>query len=164
MAPLMNDITNRHEKHFKAVDQKIDDIPNQLARMLQVNKVHFAKKLMEQKFATAVDLSEQLIHPTYNHRLAAGALHQEGLLEIVNYVNEMAEKSIMFCFINEPSDLFLVETSYINHPEENILVFILHAPLVSPHNLMPLIKFIPMLVHFNFSCNVSVTRMSASIT
>ena len=119
---------------------------------------------MEQKFATAVDLSEQLIHPAYNHRLATGALHQEGLLEIVNYVNEMAEKSKMFSFINEPLDLFLVETSYINHPEENILVLILHAPLVSPHNLMPLIKFIPMLVHFNFSCNVSVTRMSASIT
>jgi hypothetical protein len=76
----------------------------------------------------------------------------------------VAEKSKMFSFIDEPLDLFLVETSYIYHPEENIFVLILHVPLASPHNLMPLIKFIPMPVHFNFSCNVSVTQMLASIT
>jgi hypothetical protein len=54
------DITNLHEKHFKAVYQKIDDISYQLAMMQQVNKVHFAKitDLMEQKFAAAVAISE----------------------------------------------------------------------------------------------------------
>ncbi len=81
--------------------------------MLQVNKVHFAKitDLMEQKFSAAVAISEQLIHMAYSHWLAAGALHHEALVEIVNYVNEVDAKSKMFSFINEPSDLFLVETS-----------------------------------------------------
>jgi hypothetical protein len=52
-------ITNLYEQHFKAVDQKIDNISNQLAIMLQVNKVHFVKitDLMEQKFAAAITIS-----------------------------------------------------------------------------------------------------------
>ncbi len=54
-------------------------------------------------------------------------------------------------------NLFLVETSNIYQLEDNIFVQILHAPLVTPHNLMPLYEFIPMSVHFNFSCNISVT-------
>jgi len=33
----------------------------------------------------------------------------------------------------------------------------LHVLLVTPHNLMPLFKFIPLLVHFDFSGNISVT-------
>ncbi len=36
-------ITSQHEKHFKAVDQKLDDVSDKLAMMLHVNKVHFAK-------------------------------------------------------------------------------------------------------------------------
>ncbi len=39
---LLIDITSLHKQHFKVVDQKLDDISNQLATMLQVNKVHFA--------------------------------------------------------------------------------------------------------------------------
>jgi hypothetical protein len=38
-----------------------------------------------------------------------------------------------------------------------MFVLILHVPLVSPHYLMPLYEFIPLLIHFNFSRNVSVT-------
>ncbi len=127
--------------------------------MLQVNKVHFSKitDLMEQKFSAAVAISEQLIHTAYSHRLAARALHHEALLKIVNYFNEVATKSEMLSFVNEPSDLFLVLTSYIYWPDENIFVLILHVPLVMSHNLMPLYEFIPMPVHFNFSGNVSIT-------
>jgi hypothetical protein len=34
---------------------------------------------------------------------------------------------------------------------------VLHVPLVTPHNLMPLFEFIPLPVYFNFSSNVTVT-------
>jgi len=42
----------------------------------------------------------------------------------------------MLSFIHEPSDIFLVKTSYIYRPEENTFILVLHIPLVSPHNLM----------------------------
>jgi len=56
-------ITSLHEQHFKAVDQKLDDIANQLAIIMAVNKAHFAKltNFMEQKFGTAIKIAERLI-------------------------------------------------------------------------------------------------------
>jgi hypothetical protein len=134
------DISNFYKQHFKAVDQKLDDVSDKLSTMLCINKVHFAKmtNFMEQKFGTAVAISEWLIHTAYNNRLSPGALHHKVLLEIIKYVNEIADKSEMLSFIHEPSDIFLVETSYIYKPEDNTFVLILHVPLVSPHNLMPL--------------------------
>jgi hypothetical protein len=76
----------------------------------------------------------------------------------------VARKSELFSFTNEPSDLFLIETSNAYRPEENIFVLILNVPLVSPHNLMPLYKFIPMPFQFNFSGNISIPWILASTT
>jgi hypothetical protein len=153
------DVSNLHKQHFKAVDQKLDDVSNKLSTMLCINKVHFTKMtdFMEQIFGTAVAISERLIHTDYNNRLSPGALHHEVLLEILKYVNEIADNSEMLSFIHKPSDIFLVETSYIYKPEDNTIILILHFPLVSPHNLMLLYGFIPLPIHFNFSVNVSVT-------
>jgi len=107
------DITSLHEQHFKAVDQKLDDIANQLANIMAVNKAHFAKltDFMEQKFGTAIKIAERLIRTAYKNKLAPRALHHEALLEIVKYVNEIAANSELMSFIHQPSDLFLVETS-----------------------------------------------------
>ncbi len=118
-----------------------------------MNKVHFEKMtdFMEQKFCTAVTISECLIHTAYNNRLSPGALHHEALLKIVKYINEVAQKSKLLSFVHQLSDLFLVETSYIYRPEYKTFVLVLHVPLVASHNLMPLYKFIPLPVHFNFS-------------
>jgi hypothetical protein len=65
--------------------------------MLHINKVYFAKMtdFMEQKFSTAVAISEWLIHTAYNNCLSPGALHHEVLLEILKYVNEIAKNSEM---------------------------------------------------------------------
>jgi hypothetical protein len=80
-----------HENHFHAVDQKVDDMADKWATLLQINKVHFAKMtdFMEQKFGSAVAISERLIHTTYSNRLLPGALHHEALIEAVKYVNEI---------------------------------------------------------------------------
>ncbi len=45
------------------MDQKLDDIANQLAIIMAVNKAHFAKltNFMEQKFGTATKIAERLI-------------------------------------------------------------------------------------------------------
>jgi hypothetical protein len=106
-------ITSLHEQHFKAVDKKLDDVAEKLALVLRINKVHFAKMtdFMEQKFSTAVAISERLIRTTYSNRLSPGALQLDALVEIVRYVNEVAANSNMLSFIHKPSDLFLVETS-----------------------------------------------------
>jgi hypothetical protein len=79
------------------------------------------------------------------------------LLEIFKYINEIADNSELLSFVHQPSDLFLVENSYVYRPEDNTFILVLHVPLVATHNLMPLYELIPIPVHFNFSCNVSFT-------
>jgi hypothetical protein len=64
---------------------------------------------MEQKFGTAVAISERLIRTAHSNRLSPGALQLDAIVEIVRYVNEVAAKSN----IHKPSDLFLIETSYV---------------------------------------------------
>jgi hypothetical protein len=39
----LTDITNLHEQHFKAVDDKLHDVADKLSTMLRINKVHFEK-------------------------------------------------------------------------------------------------------------------------
>jgi len=60
------------------------------------------------------------------------------LLDIVRYVDKIAHNSEMLSFIQEPSDLFLAETSFIYKPEDNNIVLVFRVLLVSPHNLMAL--------------------------
>jgi len=114
------DITALHEKHFRAMDQKLDDVANKLATLIKINKVHFAKMtdFMEQKFSTAVTISKRLIHMAYNNRLSPGPLHHEALIEAVKYVNKIARNSNLLSFVHQPSNLFLVETSYIYKPHK----------------------------------------------
>jgi len=153
------DITTLHEQHFKAVDKKLDDVSSKLAMLLKINKVHFAKMtdFMDQKFGTAVAISESLICTAYSNRLSPGALQHDALVQIVKYVNEVATNSDLLSFIHKPSDLFLVETSFIYKPDEKTFVLVLHVPLVTPHNLMPLFELIPLPVYFNFTGNVTIT-------
>jgi hypothetical protein len=77
------DITSLHEQHFKAVDKKLDDVAEKLALVLRINKVHFTKMtdFMEQKFGTAVAISERLIRTAHSNRLSPGALQLDALLE-----------------------------------------------------------------------------------
>ena len=125
---------------------------------LKIKKVHFAKMtdFMEQKFGPAVAISDRLIRTAYNNRLSPGALQHDAIVEIVKYVNEVATNSDLLSFIHKPSDLVLVETSYIYKPDEKTFVLVLHVPLVTPHNLILLFEFIPVPVYFNFTSNVTV--------
>jgi len=153
------DVFNLHEQHLKAIDKKLDDILDKLSTLRSITKAHFDKMtdFMEQKFSTAVMISERLTHTAYNNRLSPGALHHDILLEIVRYVSKIANNFEMLSFVCDPTGLCLIETSYICQPEDNTFFLVLHILLVSPHNLMPLYEFILLVIHFNFSHNVSIT-------
>jgi hypothetical protein len=105
---------------------------------------------MKQKFSTAITILEHLIHTAYDNHLLPGALHHEALLKIVKYGNEIAQSSELLSFVHQPSELFLVETSYTYKLADKAFVLVLHVPLMAPHNLMPLYKFIPLPVQYNF--------------
>jgi hypothetical protein len=78
------DIKSLHKNHFQAVDKKLDNEADKLARLIKINKVHFVKMtdFMEQKFGTAVAISEQLIHMAYNNQLARGVFTMKPSLKL----------------------------------------------------------------------------------
>jgi len=102
------DITSLHKNHFRAVDKKLDHVADKLATLIKINKVLFAKMtdFMEQKFGTAVTISERLIHTAYSDHLSPEALHHEALTEIVKYINEITHNSNLLLFVHQPSNLF----------------------------------------------------------
>jgi len=109
---------------------------------------------MENKFASEAIICKRLVHTAYDHRLVPSALHHEVITPIINHTNSITAGSELVSFVNELPDLFLVKTSYIYKPEENVFILILHIPLVPWHNLMQLFYFIPLPVHFNFTSDV----------
>ncbi len=49
----------------------------------------------------------------------------------VKEVAELSRNSELLSFVHQPSDLFLVETSYAYRPEDNTFVLVLRVPLVA---------------------------------
>ncbi len=66
---------------------------------------------------------------SYPHSLQPQALAGGGYVRNGPIHNEVADKGEMLFFVHEPSDLFLVETSYIYKPGENTFVIVLHWSL-----------------------------------
>jgi hypothetical protein len=63
-------------------------------------------------------------------------------------------------FIHQPSDLYKLETSFIQCPEEQTVILILHVLFVEAENLLPLYEFISLPIYFNFSSMFPPFRMS----
>jgi hypothetical protein len=87
---------------------------------------------------------------------APGALLHDILDEILKHSLSVVRKRNMVSFVNYASDFFQVEVS---HLYDSLLQFtlIVHIPPVSNANLLDLYEFLPLLIHFNFSANVSIT-------
>jgi len=77
------DITSLHKQHFKAIDQKLDDISDKLSLMLCVGPFHQNDRLHGAKIWHSCHHLLEALHTAYNNRLSTGALHHEVLLEIV---------------------------------------------------------------------------------
>jgi hypothetical protein len=93
---------------------------------------------MEQKFGTAVAISERLIHMAYSNRLSPVALHHEALIEAVKYINEIARNSDMLSFVHQPSDLFLGPRTFsIVHLKTGRENFCAGAPRTTSHASQP---------------------------
>jgi len=97
-----------------------------------------------------------MIHTALNHRLAPGALYHDVLVFAVQHVTTVAAKGKCHSFIHDPPNIFSQETSFTYHREDNTFFLLLDIPLIENHNLLPIHKFIPLEVHFDFSDKISI--------
>jgi hypothetical protein len=99
--------------------------------------------------------SSEVIHSTFDQKLAPGALSVDVLEPILHHIKDTAANNKFHNFIHQASDLYKLETSFIHRPEEQTVILILHVPFVEAENLLPLYEFISLPIYFNFSSNVS---------
>ncbi len=156
---LLVDISHLHEDHLHHLEDKTDATNKLLADLLESN-VWFTAKItdaVEKKFQSVVHHHENVVKSAQHHRLAPGALPHDVLDEILNHTLAVAKKRNMVSFVNYASDLFQVEVSHLYDPKTMQFTLIVHIPLVSNANLLELYEFLPLLIHFNFSANISIT-------
>jgi hypothetical protein len=72
----------------------------------------------------------------------------------VDHIEDVANTNGFHNFIHQPGNLYKQEASFIHWQEEQTMVIIHHVPLVEATNLLPLYKFIPLPIYFNFSTNI----------
>jgi hypothetical protein len=74
----------------------------------------------------------------------------------VDHIKVGASNNTVHNFIHQLVDIHKLEASFIHRPEEQTVMIILHVPLVEASKLLPIDKFIPFPIHFNFSAKISV--------
>jgi hypothetical protein len=90
---------------------------------------------MEQKFGTAVTISERLIHTAYNNRLSPRALQNEALIEAFKYVNKIARNSDLLSFVHQPFQPFSGgNLLHLQTRQKNICI---GAPCTTHHTAQP---------------------------
>ncbi len=160
---LLTDISKLHEQHLNKLDTMVDNTGEKL-QVIIVNQAfrtsvdHILAQIYldEQKLRSVVATFKWLIHTAFDQKLAPGVLSYDVLIIIVDHIKDVANSNGFHNFIHQPADLYKLETSIIHCVEEEMVVIILHVPLVEAANLLPLYKFIPLPIHFNFSANISV--------
>jgi hypothetical protein len=141
----------------------IDDIGRKIQALKVQSILHFSMdKAIAQvisdtkKLRAVVAIFERVIHSAFDQKLAPGALSVNVLETILYHIKDTAASNKFHNFINQPSDLYKLETSFINRPEDKTVILILHVPFVEAKNLLPLYEFISLPIYFNFFPNVSV--------
>jgi hypothetical protein len=96
---------------------------------------------------------EKIVKSAQHHQLAPGVLPHD----ILDHMTHVAKKKNLLPFVKFTSDLFQIEVSHLYTPATNKFLLILHIPMVSNTNLLNLYEFLPLLIHFNFATNISIT-------
>ncbi len=162
----MLDVVHLQEQHLHHLEEKLQQMNNLLADLLESN-IWFSSKVtntIEKKFQSVVHHHENVVKSAQHHWLAPGALPHDVLDGIIMHVLQVAIKKNLVQFVKFASDLFQIEVSHLYMPAIIEFTLTLQVPIISNANLLNLYKFFPLPIHFNFAANISITRMSEQQT
>jgi hypothetical protein len=139
-------VVKLYKQHLHQLGIIIDDIGNKLKKLKVQVGFHFSiDRAVAQfisdtnKFWAVVAIFERVINSAFD-----------------KHIKDTAAANKFHYFIHQTSNLYKLETSFIHCPEEQTFILIIYVPFVETENLLPLYKFISILIYFNFSSNVSV--------
>jgi hypothetical protein len=96
-----------------------------------------------------------MIQQAQNKKLSVDLLTPDTLKQVFQHLQDQAESQNLELMINQPSDLFQIDTSYL-HGNKTVSL-ILHVPMVSEENKLKLSQFIPFPLSQSLGANTTVT-------
>jgi uncharacterized FlaG/YvyC family protein len=146
---LLTDIIKQHEQHLHQLDEMIEDIGNEIKKLRVQVGFHFSiDRAIAQvisdtnKLRAVIAIFERLIHLALNQKLAPGALSVDVLETIVYHIKDTAANNKFHNFIDQPSDLYKLKTSFIHRPEDMLkpkifFPFMSSSPYQSTSTFLP---------------------------
>ncbi len=118
---LLTDVSKLHEQHLHKLDTMVDNIGEEIHMFkvkqdLKTSINHILTPIYsdEQKLRAVVATFEGLIHTAFNQKLAPGVLSHYVLVTIVDHIKEVAFNNGLINFIQQLSDLYKLEISFIH--------------------------------------------------
>jgi hypothetical protein len=96
-----------------------------------------------------------MVQQAQNKRLSVELLAPNTLKQVFQHLQDQAEAQNLEFMINQPLDLFQIDTSYL-HGNKTVTL-ILHVPMVSEENKLNLLQFIPFPLSQSLGANTTVT-------
>ncbi len=151
------DITRLTEAHMKNLDISVDKLSNIVIAMLQHNPAQLnseISRILENGHEAATRITN-MVQQAQNKRLSVDLLTPDTLKQVFRHLQDQAESQNLKLMINQPSDLFQIDTSCLYG--NKTVTLILHVPMVSEENKLNLLQFIPFPPSQSLGANTTVT-------
>ena len=106
-------------------------------------KVMSTCEVFFQHLQTVIGKITRSIDSSNSHRLSSRVLDGDVLHGLFKYLKARAAQENQDTFLDHPSDLFQIDTSYLYEAESNIFTLILHVPMVPENQELELRKYLP---------------------
>lgn len=140
---LLVQITNDHERMLQGLTKAMAAMTDVVEALLAHNPTLLYAQLSEQidllddRITHSVSAIQQLQH----RRLSVDFLSVEGLSLLHTHVTKLAKHQGYELLPTHLSDYFQLETSYIRHNED--IVILVHVPCILKENLLKIYRFVP---------------------
>jgi len=156
---LLVQITNDHERMLQGLTKAMAAMTDVVEALLAHNPTLLYAQLSEQiellddRITHTVAAIQQLQH----RRLSVDFLGVEGLSLLHNHVTKLAKHQGYELLPTHLSDYFQLETSYIRHNED--IVILIHVPCILKENLLKIYRFVP----YPFPIETTLTNLNLTI-
>ena len=151
------DITKLSTKHLENLCISTNKISNIITAMLQNNPAQLLSeiKIYLDNTHNAVTRVTNMVQQAQNKRLSVDLLTPDMLKQLYQHIQDQADKQGLELLINQLSDLFQIDTSYLH--SNKTITLVLHVPMVAEDNKLNLLQFIPFPLSQSLGANTTVT-------
>jgi hypothetical protein len=157
---IVVDVQAIHDKHLHMLQAEVDQQTQSLALVeygLNALILQNALNTKIDSYTRKINILNNFITAAMDHKLSPGILPAETLYAILNHTYANAKARSLRNFLNQPSDLCQLPTSFAFNSTSNEFVLFLHVPLVTPDNLMSLYRYVPAPFMLSPTANYTLT-------